>query len=55
MTKRIDPTTTAADRAPEGMTEAELADYFYLHRDDLAGEEVPSRPPLRGAVDEDAA
>jgi hypothetical protein len=29
------------------MTEAELAEYFYAHRDDLAGEEVPSRTPER--------
>jgi uncharacterized protein (DUF1778 family) len=29
------------------MTEAELAEHFYAHRDDLAGEEVDSRPPTR--------
>jgi hypothetical protein len=32
---------------PDEMTEAELADYFYTHRDDLAGEVVPSRKPER--------
>ena len=30
---------------PDEMTEAELADYFYTHRDDLAGEEVPTAHP----------
>lgn len=29
------------------MTEAELAEYFHRHRDDLAGEEVDSRTPSR--------
>jgi hypothetical protein len=32
---------------PDEMTEAELADYYYTHRDDLAGEEVPSPVPKR--------
>jgi hypothetical protein len=32
---------------PDEMTEAELADYFYTHRDDLAGDEVPSQMPER--------
>lgn len=39
-----DPT---AGKHPDDMTEAELAEYFYAHRDDLAGEQVPSRPPER--------
>jgi hypothetical protein len=29
------------------MAEAELADDFYAHRDDLASEKVPSRAPER--------
>lgn len=29
------------------MTEAELAEDFYQHRDELAGEEIASRPPTR--------
>ncbi|MPZ25900.1 MAG: hypothetical protein GEV12_05485 [Micromonosporaceae bacterium] len=29
------------------MTETELADYFYAHRDDLAGDEVTSQAPER--------
>ncbi|HZN18903.1 MAG TPA: hypothetical protein VFB84_12115 [Micromonosporaceae bacterium] len=29
------------------MTEAQLAEYFQRHRDDLAGDEVDSRPPAR--------
>lgn len=32
---------------PDEMTEAELADYFYAHRDDLAGDKVSSREPER--------
>lgn len=38
----------AEEKTPGEMTEAELADYFYRHRDDLAGEEVSSqaRPRL---------
>lgn len=31
-------------KRPDEMTEAELAEYYYAHRDDLAGEEVPSHP-----------
>lgn len=34
-------------KRPEEMTEAELAEYYYAHRADLAGEEVPSRSPER--------
>nr|MDT0662853.1 hypothetical protein [Micromonospora sp. DSM 115978] len=34
-------------RDPDDMTEAELAAYFFAHRDDLAGEEVESRRPDR--------
>lgn len=29
------------------MTEAELAEYFHRHRDELAGEKVESRAPIR--------
>ncbi len=36
-----------SSKHPDEMTEAELAEYFYAHRDDLAGEEVPSRAPER--------
>jgi len=36
-----------ADKHPDDMTEAELAEYYYAHRDDLAGDEVPSRVPER--------
>ncbi|HET8661456.1 MAG TPA: hypothetical protein VFM55_20970 [Micromonosporaceae bacterium] len=32
------------------MTEAELAEHFQRHRDDLAGDEVESRTPMRLAV-----
>ncbi len=32
---------------PDDMTEAELAEYFYANRGDLAGDEVPSRNPPR--------
>lgn len=35
---------------PDQMTEAELADYYYANRDDLAGDEVPSRTPARMGV-----
>jgi hypothetical protein len=35
------------DKDPDDMTEAELAQYYYTHRDDLAGDEVPSRVPER--------
>jgi uncharacterized protein (DUF1778 family) len=38
---------TKKSKHPDEMTEAELADYFYTHRDDLAGEEVASQPPKR--------
>lgn len=38
---------TKKTRYLDEMTEAELADYFYAHREDLAGEEVPSRTPER--------
>lgn len=34
-------------KKPDEMTEAELADYFYRHRDDIAGEEVSSQTPVR--------
>jgi uncharacterized protein (DUF1778 family) len=34
-------------RDPESMSEEELAEYYYAHRDELAGEEVPSRKPRR--------
>lgn len=37
----------ADGKNPDEMTEAELADYYYSHRDDLAGEEVPSHTPSR--------
>lgn len=32
---------------PDDMTEAELAEYYYANRSDLAGDEVPSRTPSR--------
>lgn len=32
---------------PDGMTEAELAEYYYAHRDDIAGDEVASTAPKR--------
>lgn len=35
------------ERNPDAMTEAELAADFYEHRDDLAGDEVPSEKPAR--------
>lgn len=35
------------DRDPESMTEEELAEYYYEHRNELGGEEVPSRRPHR--------
>lgn len=38
---------SAKERDPEEMSEEELAEYFYEHRDELAGEEVPSRAPAR--------
>lgn len=34
-------------KKPDDMTEAQLAADFYHHRDELAGDEVPSRPPTR--------
>jgi hypothetical protein len=34
-------------KQPDEMSEVELAEYFYAHRDDLAGEEVSSRAPER--------
>src|SRR5262245_6989438 len=42
--------SVAADgtcRQPDEMTEAELADYFYAHRNDLASEIVEAGPPER--------
>lgn len=39
--------TDSDAKNPDEMTEAELADYYYEHRDDLAGEEVPSHTPRR--------
>lgn len=38
---------SATERDPDEMSEEELAEYFYEHRDELAGEEVPSRTPAR--------
>lgn len=38
---------TKKTKHPDAMTEAELAEYFYAHRDDLAGDEVTSQPPER--------
>jgi hypothetical protein len=35
------------NKHPDEMTEAELADYYYAHRDDLAGDEVTSDAPER--------
>lgn len=35
------------NKHPDEMTEAELADHFYAHRDDLAGEAVASQPTRR--------
>lgn len=34
-------------KSPDEMSEAELAEYFYTHRADLAGDEVASRPLAR--------
>lgn len=36
-----------SDKQPEQMTEAELAEYYYAHRDDpdMAGEQVDYVPP----------
>jgi uncharacterized protein (DUF1778 family) len=34
-------------KSPDAITEAELAADFYEHRDDLAGDEVPSKLPAR--------
>jgi hypothetical protein len=39
--------TRKAPKSPDEMTEAELAEYYYSHRDELAGEEVTSRTPAR--------
>lgn len=38
---------TGKNKNPDEMTEAELAEHFYAHREDLAGEEVASQPPER--------
>jgi len=38
---------TDAPRDPNDLTEEELAEYFYAHRDELAGEEVTSVEPKR--------
>ena len=37
-------------KRPEEMTEAELAEYYYQNRHDLAGAEVPSRTPVKMGV-----
>jgi mobilization protein NikA len=37
-------------KRPEEMTEAELAEYYYENRHDLAGEEVPSRTPAKMGI-----
>lgn len=44
---RLDAMTDPDAKNPDEMTEAELADYYYAHRDDLAGEVVPSHTPSR--------
>lgn len=38
---------TEPNANPDEMTEAELADYYFAHRDDLAGEEVSSHTRSR--------
>lgn len=39
--------TKAPAMNPDDMSEAELAEHFYTHRHDLAGEEVSSQTPAR--------